>query len=70
MEDIEEEHNMPSKIEATFEHEKPNQYHYFYQIVTNDFVCGDGTQHDWTYEQAQLECLKKLIQIVGEKVAR
>ena len=56
--------NMPSKIEATFEHETPNQYHYFYQIVTDDFVSGDGVMLNWTYEEAELACLKKLIEIV------
>ena len=56
--------NMPSKIEATFEHETPNQYHYFYQIVTDDFIAGDGVMLNWTYEEAELACLKKLIEIV------
>ena len=56
--------NMPSKIEATFEHETPNQYHYFYQIVTDDFVSGDGVMLNWTYEEAELACLKKLIEIL------
>ena len=56
--------NMPSKIEATFEHETPNQYHYFYQIVTDDFVSGDGVMLNWTYEEAELACLKKLIEIM------
>ena len=56
--------NMPSKIEATFEHETPNQYHYFYQIVTDDFIAGDGVMLNWTYEEAELACLKKLIEIL------
>ena len=59
-----EKYNMPSKTEATFESETPNQYHYFYQIITNDFIDGDGVMLKWTYEKAELECLKKLIEIV------
>jgi hypothetical protein len=62
-----EKYNMPSKIEATSEHETPNQYHYFYQIVTDDFVTGDGVMLNWTYEEAEVSCLKKLIEIVKNK---
>ena len=62
-----EKYNMPSKIEATFEHETPNQYHYFYQIVTDDFVTGDGVMLNWTYEEAELACLRKLIEITKQK---
>jgi len=62
-----EKHNMPSKIEATFEHETPNQYHYFYQIMTDDFIGGAGVRLKWTYEEAELSCLKQLIEIAKTK---
>ena len=58
-----ENYNIPSKIESTFEHETPKQYHYFYQVVTDDYVGGDGVMFNWTYEEAELACLKALIEI-------
>ena len=59
-----EKHNMPCKIEASQEDFKVNVYHYFYQIQTSSHIVGFGIQHNLTYEEAELACLTKLIEIV------
>ena len=59
-----EKYNMPCKIEASQEDLKVNAYHYFYQIQTGSHIVGFGIQHNLTYEEAELACLTKLIEIV------
>ena len=59
-----EKYNMSCKIEASQEDLKVNAYHYFYQIQTDSHIVGFGIQHNLTYEEAEIVCLQKLIEIV------
>ena len=59
-----EKYNIPCKIEASQKDLTVNKYHYFYQIMTDTHIVGFGIEYDLTYEEAELECLKKLIEIV------
>jgi hypothetical protein len=62
-----EKYNIPCKIEASQKDLTVNKYHYFYQIMTDTHIVGFGIEYDLTYEEAELECLKKLIEIVKRK---
>jgi hypothetical protein len=59
-----EKYNFPCKIEASQKDLSILEYHYFYQIMTDSHIVGFGIEYNLTYEEAELECLKKLIEIV------
>jgi hypothetical protein len=62
-----EKHNMPCKIEASQRDLNVNKYHYFCQILTSSHIVGFGINHNLTFEETELACLEKLIEIVESK---
>jgi len=60
-----EKHNLPSHI-STYWQPDWNDYSYQYNFV-EDKKKWNGIKHYKTYEEAELECLKKLIEIVKNK---
>jgi hypothetical protein len=60
-----EKYNLPSHI-ATYWQPDWNDYSYQYNFV-EDKQEWNGIEHYKTYEQAELECIKRLIEIVKEQ---
>jgi hypothetical protein len=59
-----EKHNLPSHIHTIWQHDW-NNYSYQWHI-TEDKNEWTGIRHFETYEEAEFECLRKLIEIVKE----
>jgi hypothetical protein len=60
-----EKHGIASHMATYWQHDW-NNYSYQYYFV-EDKIEWNGIEHYKTYEEAELECLKKLIKIVKEK---
>jgi hypothetical protein len=60
-----EKYNLASHIATYWQHDW-NNYSYQYYFV-EDKIEWNGMEHYKTYEEAELECLKKLIEIVKNK---